>query len=379
MIIPLSVLDLSPIPNGSDASQALRNTIDLARLVDRLGYTRYWLAEHHNIPGLASPAPEIVITVVARETTHLRVGSGGVMLPNHAPLKVVEQFRVLEALYPGRIDLGIGRAPGSDQLTALALRRSREALTADDFPAQLGEMLAFATDSFPESHPFRAVHAMPVGVPLPPIWLLGPSDYSAQVAAAIGVGFAFARHINPRGAAEVMHMYRDQFTPSERLAAPRTILGLSVICAETDARAEELAASVDLSFLRLLSGRPGLLPSPEEALVYPFTEEERLQTRARRANHVIGGPASVRAQLDALIDETGADELMVTTSIYDHRERLRSYELLAEMFDLSPREAEPAGGGVQSASQGRSELTRKSATTGETAIESSSGADEGAL
>lgn len=345
MTIPLSVLDLSPIPNGADAGQALRNTIDLARLTDRLGYTRYWLAEHHNIPGLASPTPEIVIGAVARETTHLRVGSGGVMLPNHAPLKVVEQFRVLEALYPGRIDLGIGRAPGSDQLTALALRRSREALTADDFTSQLAEVLAFATDSFPENHPFRAVRAMPVGVPLPPIWLLGSSDYSARVAAAVGFGFAFARHINPHGAAAVMQLYREQFSPSEGLAAPRTILGLSVICAETDARAEELAASVDLSFLRLLSGKPGLLPSPEEAMAYPYTEAERAQLRERRIHHVIGGPASVHAQLDALIDETGADELMVTTSIYDHQERRRSYELLAEMFGLTPRE-ESGGGGL---------------------------------
>src|SRR5947209_7331894 len=188
MALPLSILDLSPIPAGSTAGQALRNTIDLARLADRLGYTRYWLAEHHNIPGLASPAPEIVIGAVARETARLRIGSGGIMLPNHTPLKVVETFRVLEALYPGRIDLGIGRAPGTDQLTALALRRSREALTADDFPAQLAELLAFAADQFPEGHPFQAVHAMPMDVPLPPIWLLGSSDYSAQVAAMIGVG-----------------------------------------------------------------------------------------------------------------------------------------------------------------------------------------------
>src|SRR4051812_45245844 len=215
MAFPLSVLDLSPIGTGSSASEALRNTIDLARLADRLGFTRYWLAEHHNMPGIACSAPEVVIGAVARETERLRVGSGGIMLPNHTPLKVAETFRVLAALHPGRIDLGIGRAPGTDQLTALALRRSREALTADDFPAQLGELLAFASDTFPEGHPFRAVHAVPDEVPLPPIWLLGSSDYSAQVAAMIGVGFAFARHISPDGAAEAMRLYREQFTPSE--------------------------------------------------------------------------------------------------------------------------------------------------------------------
>jgi luciferase family oxidoreductase group 1 len=337
MSVPFSVLDLSPIPSGADAVQALRNTLDLARLADRLGYSRYWLAEHHNIPGLASPAPEIVIGAVARETEHLRVGSGGVMLPNHTPLKVVETFRVLEALYPGRIDLGIGRAPGTDQMTALALRRSREALTADDFPSQLAELLAFAGGGFPESHPFRTIRAMPVDVTLPPIWLLGSSDYSAQVAAMIGAGFAFARHISPHGAVEAIRMYREQFSPSERLGSPRTILGTSVICAETDARAEELAMSVDLSFLRLLSGHPGLLPSPEEAIAYPWTEAERAQAQVRRSHHVIGGPESVRAQLETLIEATGTDEVMVTTSIYDHRERLRSYELLAELFDLTPR------------------------------------------
>lgn len=332
MSIPLSVLDLSPVPSGATAGDALRNTVDLARLTEHLGYTRYWLAEHHNMPGIASSAPEVVIGVVARETVRLRVGSGGIMLPNHPPLKVAETFKVLEALYPGRIDLGIGRAPGTDQLTALALRRSREALTADDFPAQLAELLAFANDDFPVDHPFRAVRAVPVGVPLPPIWLLGSSDYGAQVAGALGFGFAFARHINPYGAEVAMRLYRARFSPAAQLPAPRAILALSVICAETDARAADLAMSVDLSFLRLRRGQPGLLPSPEEAKAYPYTDEERVQMEERRAHHVVGGPETVRARLTELIAQTGADELMVTTMIHDHAERRRSYELLAEIF-----------------------------------------------
>jgi len=333
--LPLSVLDLSPVGTGSTASDAVRNTIDLACLVDRLGYTRYWLAEHHNMPGIASSAPEILIGAVARETAHLRVGSGGIMLPNHAPLKVVETFRLLEALYPGRIDLGIGRAPGTDGMTALALRRSREALTADDFPAQLGELLAFATDTVPEGHPFHSVRAVPVGVELPPLWLLGSSDYSAQVAAALGVGFAFARHISPDGAAEAMAMYREQFSPSERLPRPHAILTVSAICAETDARADELALSTDLSFLRLRNGRPALLPSVAEAQAYPYTDAERVQMQASRARHLIGSPKTVHAQLMELVNETSADEVMITTMVHDHAARLHSYRLLAERFGLT--------------------------------------------
>lgn len=335
MPLALSVLDLAPLPTGSTASEALQNTLDLARLADRLGYTRYWFAEHHNMPGVASSAPEILIGAVARETTRLRVGSGGIMLPNHAPLKVAETFRLLAALYPGRIDLGIGRAPGTDQLTALALRRSRDAVIADDFPAQLAELLAFAGDDFPQGHPFQAVHATPVGVDLPPIWLLGSSDYSAQVAAAISVGFAFARHINPQGAEAAMQMYRAQFTPSNELPEPKAILTVSVICADSDAEADALATSTDLSFLRLRSGHPGLLPSPAEAMAYPYTEMERAQIVAGRARLVCGTPESVGAQLDALVADTGADEVMATTMVHDHAARLHSYTLLAEVFGLS--------------------------------------------
>ena len=344
MAFPLSILDLVPVGTGSNATQALKNTFELARLADRLGYTRYWFAEHHNMPGVASAAPEILIGAVARETVHLRVGSGGVMLPNHAPLKVVEWFRTLEALYPGRIDLGLGRAPGTDQLTALALRRSREALGADDFTEQLAEMLAFDNANFPETHPFRAIQAVPFGVSLPPIWLLGSSDYSAQVAAAMGMGFAFARHINPDGAEEAVQLYRERFSPSEHLAQPYAILTVSAICADTAERADELASSSALSFLRLRTGRPGLLPSVEEALAYPYTDLERAQLRAGRARHVLGDPATVRARLEELVAATGADEVMITAMIHDHTARLRSYELLAEVFALTPTDApQPVG------------------------------------
>ncbi len=336
--LPLAILDLVPVGSGSTAGRALRNALDLARLADRLGYSRLWYAEHHNLPGVASSAPEVLIGAAARETTRLRVGSGGVMLPNHPPLKVVEWFRTLEALYPGRIDLGIGRAPGTDQLTALALRRSREALTGDDFTSHLAELLAFANGDFPDDHPFRAITATPIGVPLPPLWLLGSSDYSAQVAGQLGVGFAFARHINPDGAAEAIGLYRELFARAAHEAQPRVILTTSVICADSDAEADRLATSADLAFLRLRGGQPGLLPSPEEAAAYPYTPVERAQIAAGRARHLIGAPATVAPQLRALAAQTGADELMITSSIHDHAARLRSFTLLAEAFDLTPSE-----------------------------------------
>jgi luciferase family oxidoreductase group 1 len=342
MPLALSVLDLSPIPAGSSGVQALRNTLDLARAAERLGYTRYWLAEHHNMPGVASTTPEIMIGQVARETTRLRVGSGGVMLPNHAPLKVAESFRMLEALYPGRVDLGIGRAPGTDRMTALALRRSREALGADDFPALLGELLAFAGGDFPADHPFRSVTAVPGDVPLPPIWLLGSSTYSAQFAGALSLGFAYAHHINPGGAVPALRTYREHFTPSAQLTRPATIVAASVICAETDARAEYLAASMDLMWVRLSSGRPGPLPTPEEALAYPYSAAERAVAREHRSHSLIGGPASVRAQIATLVEQTETAEVMVTTNLHSHAERLRSYDLLADLFDL-PRAAQASG------------------------------------
>lgn len=332
--LPLSVLDLSPVGSGSSSPQALRNTLDLARLVDGLGYTRYWLAEHHNIPSVASSAPEVLIGHVASETARIRVGSGGIMLPNHSPLKVVETFRVLEALHPGRIDLGIGRAPGTDGMTALALRRSREALGADDFPEQLAELFAFASDGFPDDHPFRSITATPNDVPLPPVTLLGSSGYSAQLSASLGLGFAFAHHISPAGAVPAMRAYRSGFVPSAELARPEAILALSVICAETDEEARYLAASLDLVLLRLRTNQRGPLPTPEEALAYPYTAAERALIESLRPMYMAGSPETVRAKINELAAATGADEVMILTTVHDHAARRRSYELLADAFEL---------------------------------------------
>ena len=342
MPIPLSVLDVSPVPVGVTSAQALRNTIDLARHVDRLGYTRFWLAEHHNSPMIASTTPDIMIGQVARETTHLRVGSGGVMLPNHAPLKVAESFRLLEALFPGRVDLGIGRAPGTDRVTALALRRSKDALQAEDFPEQLGDLLAFATGRFPADHPFRSVTAYPNDVPLPPVWLLGSSDFSAHFAAQLGLGFAFAHHINASAAVPAMRGYRQQFSPSDTFPQPHAILTVSAICAESDAEAEEQALPFAFSFFNLHLGRPSAVLTPAQVRAYPFTPDERLLFEAMLQRHLYGSPATVMPRLQALIEQTEADELMMLTVVLDHAARLRSYALLADAFGVRPAATDAA-------------------------------------
>jgi luciferase family oxidoreductase group 1 len=278
----LSVLDVSPVSSGSNSAQALRNTLDLARLTDRLGYERYWLAEHHNLPIIASSAPEVMIGHVANVTVRIRIGAGGIMLPNHAPLKVAETFQVLEALHPGRIDLGIGRAPGTDPVTATALRRSRNGLEAEDFPQQFAELLAFSGDGFPEDHPFRSVIAMPSDVGLPPIWLLGSSGYSARAAGEMGLGYAFASHFSPADPAPAMRAYRESFEPSEDFEHPSAILAVAVICGETSEHAERLATSMELAWVRMRSGNPGPLPSPEEAMAYAYTPAERRLADAYR-------------------------------------------------------------------------------------------------
>lgn len=338
MSIPLSILDLSPVASNGNSRQALQNTLNLARLADHLGYTRFWLAEHHNTGMLASSTPEIMIGAVAQVTNHIRVGSGGVMLPNHSPLKVAESFRLLEALHEGRIDLGIGRAPGTDSRTALALRRSRDALWADDFPQQLEELLAFSgeREGFPADHPFQRIKATPVDVPLPPLWLLGSSDFSAQAAAGLGVGFAFAHHINPSFAVPAIHLYREQFTPSEQFPQSKVILTTSVICAETDEQAEELALPMTLAWVRMRKGQSGPLPSLEETKAYHYTAIEQEVVREYRSRLTLGTPVAVRERLQALLAETGADELMVTTIVYDYEDRAKSYTLLADAFDLQP-------------------------------------------
>jgi luciferase family oxidoreductase group 1 len=337
MSLPLSVLDLSPVSSGSTSAQALRNSIDLARTVDRLGYTRYWFAEHHNMPSIASSVPEVMIGQVARETSHLRVGSGGVMLPNHPPLKIAETFRMLEALYPGRIDLGIGRAPGTDPLTAYALRRNKDALDSRDFPENLSELMAFASNDFPDNHPFRAVTAMPNDVGFPEIWLLGSSASGSQMAASLGVGYAFAHHIVPENAVVAMRAYRSQFEPSKYLDRPYAILATAVICAETNEEAEYLASSVALAIVRLRNGQAMPFPSPEEAMAYPYTQAERAQAKSyRNSTQIVGDPQTVRAQLDRLVEATSADELMAVTLVHDHAARVHSYELLAEVYGLEP-------------------------------------------
>jgi luciferase family oxidoreductase group 1 len=331
----LSVLDLSPVPSGSSSADALRNTLDLAGFADELGYTRYWLAEHHNTPLIASSAPEVMIGHVAGVTRRIRVGSGGVMLPNYAPLKVAETFRMLEALHPGRIDLGLGRAPGTDQLTALALRRSRAALRADDFPEQLAELLAFLSENFPDNHPFRQIKAIPADVEPPEIWLLGSSDFSARLSAELGLGFTFAHHINPLPAVESLRLYNERFRPSSYSAAPKSMLAVSVICADTDELAEELASSADLTLLRFQKGNfSEPLPSVAEAKAYLYTDYDREIIRANRTRLLVGSPATIRDLLSRFIDHTGVGEVMITTMIHEHEARRRSYALLAEAFAL---------------------------------------------
>jgi luciferase family oxidoreductase group 1 len=335
----LSALDLVPVPDGSSNGEAVRHSLALACELDRLGYRRVWYAEHHNMPAIASTTPSTLIALAAQRTQRIRVGSGGVMLPNHPPLQVAETFKLLESIYPGRIDLGIGRAPGTDQMTALALRRSREALLANDFPEQLAELMDFGA-GLQRSHPFVGVTAYPSDTKLPPIFLLGSSDFSSALAAKLGLAFGFAAHFSPDRPDLPMLAYRRQFQPSEHLEAPHAILTLSVICAETMAEAERLASSMQLSWVRLRSGRPSKIPSPETALSYPYTEQEAAVVRAYRDLQIIGTPSSVRERIETLVRRTQADEVMVTTVTHDPAARLRSYQLLASAFAENPVQTE---------------------------------------
>jgi len=334
-VVPLSILDLSPVAEGSSGAQSLRNSLDLARLADRLGYTRYWLAEHHNLPSIASPAPDIMIGQIAAATTRMRVGSGGVMLPNHAPLMVAERFKVLEALFPGRIDLGLGRAPGTDPVTSYALRRRQDGGGDDDFLQRFQELVLFDSNGFPEGHPFRAIRAMPQEVELPPIWLLGSSGYSAQLAAMVGAGYSFAHHFADHDPVDAMLSYRNQFKPSQARTTPYAILACAAVCADSDAEADRLATTIDLNFVRRRRGEYLPLASPEEAAAYPYSPPERSFVARNRARLFVGAKATVLERLAPMIAATKADEVMVTTMIYDHAARRRSYELLAEAFGLA--------------------------------------------
>ncbi len=336
---PLSVLDLSVVTTGTPPAKALRNSIDLAQHVDRLGYVRYWVAEHHNLSSVASPVPAIMIGQIAAATQQIRVGSGGVMLPNHAPLVVAEQFKMLEALFPGRVDLGLGRAPGTDGATAYALRSRLDRREGDDFLERLHELMLWETREFPEGHPYNNVMAMPNDTPLPPIWLLGSSDYSAELSAQLGMGFAFAHHFASHDAVEAMMNYRNRFTPSRWRSAPHAILAVAAIVADTDEEAERLASSADLNRLRRDRGQYAPLPSVEESLAYPYTESERAAVARNRSRLFVGSPATVMQKLQPMIDASQPDEVMVITAVYDHGARKKSYDLLADAFGVGKRVA----------------------------------------
>ena len=338
-MIPLSVLDLSVVTSGTKPAAALRNSIDLARHVDALGFTRYWLAEHHNLASVASPAPDLMIGQIAAVTKNIRVGSGGVMLPNHAPLVVAERFKMLEALFPGRIDLGLGRAPGTDGPTAYALRSRLDRREGDDFLERLHELTLWETRDFPPNHPFTQVVAMPDAPPLPPIWLLGSSDYSSELAAQVGMGFAFAHHFATYDAVAAMTNYRAHFKNTGWREAPYAILAVAAIVAETDAEAERLAVSMDLNRLWRERGQYRPLPSIEEAQAYPYTDSDRAVIARNRTRIFVGSPATVRAKLEPMIAACGADELMVITAVYDHEARKKSYDLLAGAFGLERKRA----------------------------------------
>src|ERR1043165_9531926 len=331
----LSILDLSPVTTAIPPRQALRNTLDLARFADTLGYARYWLPEDHNLANIASSAPGIMIGQVAAVTQNMRVGSGGVMLPNHAPLMVMERFKVLEALYPGRIDLGLGRAPGTDQVTSLALRRRQDTSgEQDDFLDRFQEMILFENNGFPENHPFSKVAAMPTDVKLPPIWLLGSSGYSAELAAHVGAGFSFAHHFSDFPPEGPMLAYRNQFKPSAWRQTPYAILGVAAICAETEGEADHLAKSADLHYARRAVGQYGPLASPEEAAAYPYTPVDRQRIEHNRKRLIVGSPEQVQGRITALVQSTKAAEALFTTLALDSAARKRSYELLARAFGL---------------------------------------------
>jgi luciferase family oxidoreductase group 1 len=332
---PLSILDLSPVTTASSGAAALHNTLDLARFADRLGYTRYWVAEHHNLPSVASSAPEIMIGQIAAATTRPRVGAGGVMLPNHAPLAVAERFKVLEGLFPGRIDLGLGRAPGTDPVTSYALRRRQDTAEGDDFLERFQELLLFERNGFPEGHPFRNVRAMPADVKLPPIFLLGSSGYSAKLAAATGAGFSFAHHFSDLDPIAPTQFYRTHFRPSPALAKPHAILAVHAVCAQTDAEADRLATTIDLNFARRRKGEYQPLASPEEAAAYDYSPIDRDRIAHNRARLFVGAKTKLADSIRALVEATHADEVMITTMIFDHAARKHSYRLIAEAFGLA--------------------------------------------
>jgi luciferase family oxidoreductase group 1 len=332
----VSVLDQTPVPEGTASAVALRNSIDLAKHAEALGFHRYWVAEHHGSPMIAGPSPEVLIAAIASATSHIRVGSGGVMLPHYSPLKVAENFSVLAGLFPNRIDLGLGRAAGTDPETSFALQRDRRHRSPDDFPLQLAELFGYLDDSLARDHPFSRLAALLPGIPeRPEPWLLGSSHQSAIWAAELGLPYAFADFINPAGA-EIAALYRDEFTPSSELAEPRVMVAVSAISADTSEEAERLAASMRMAITLLRAGASIAIPTPEKALeflrAHPSPQSLPVGRRA-----VVGDAQSVRQGLEDVAREYGAEEVMVVTITHDHDARVRSYELLANAFDLGER------------------------------------------
>jgi luciferase family oxidoreductase group 1 len=336
-VLRLSILDQSPVSEGSTGAQALQNTLDLARLADTLGYHRYWVAEHHGGPMLAGPSPEVLIGPIAAATRGLRVGSGGVMLPHYSPLKVAESFSLLAGLFPGRIDLGLGRAAGTDPMTTFALQRDRRHAAPDDFPQQLSELLGYLDGLLPADHPFaRLATTLPGRPERPEPWLLGSSPQSAIWAGELGLPYAFADFINAEGA-EIARSYRDRFRASDtREAAPRAAVAAWTICADTDEEARRLSSSSRMSFKMLRRGELIAVPSPEKALRF-LANEDTLAGPGAARRAVLGSPPAVREKLERLATEYGAEEVIVVTITFDHQARRRSYELLAEAFELEPR------------------------------------------
>jgi luciferase family oxidoreductase group 1 len=335
----IGILDQSPIISGTAPAQAIAQTLELAQVADRLGYHRYWLAEHHSIAALGDPCPEILAVRVASVTESIRVGTGGVLLPYYSPLKVAEVFRMLEAMFPGRIDLGLGRAPGGDQRTALAMSPdgAGHLLAAEHFPRQVVDLVAFLDDAMAPDHPFAGIKAQPAGAGAPEVWLLGSSDYSGTLAAYLGLRFAFAHFISAAGGEHVTRAYREDFRPSKRESAPAALLAVFAICAETDEQAERLAGSIDLRRIRTEQGIDLPQPTQAEAAAYRYSEREEARRRQNRDRIFVGRPDAVRERLLALQQRFGAEELMVISITGDYASRLRSYELLAAAFGLPRR------------------------------------------
>jgi luciferase family oxidoreductase group 1 len=330
--LALSVLDLSPITEGSDAGQSLRNSLDLARHVEALGYRRFWMAEHHNLPGIASAATAVALAHVAAGTSTIRIGAGGIMLPNHAPLLIAEQFGTLAALHPGRVELGLGRAPGSDQLTARAMRRTLHS-TGEEFPQDVVELMAY----FRPPEPGQMLQAVPGAGLDVPIWILGSSTFGAQLAAILGLPFAFASHFAPGMMMEATAIYRQRFRPSAQLDRPYVMLGANVTAADTEEEARYLFSSAQQSVLRSRTGRPGRLPPPVEGFDAQLDPYARAILDDALSCAIVGSGAAVRAGLEAFVDRTGADEVIATANIFDHEKRKRSFEIVADAAGLAPR------------------------------------------